>query len=58
MSKGFVCECGKYHVYDLYVFEHANTALVHTCDACGRKHRTQHFESYLIPDTEPRSEKK
>jgi len=30
MSKGFNCECGKYHQFALYVFAHSHDRLIHT----------------------------
>jgi hypothetical protein len=38
MKKGFICECGKYHEFGGYVAAHWREVLVHTCEACGRKH--------------------
>lgn len=37
-GKGFRCECGKWHPFGVYVMAHWTTLLLHTCDACGRKH--------------------
>jgi hypothetical protein len=43
MSKGFNCECGKYHQFSVYVFAHTHVELTHTCD-CGRKHMIFNLE--------------
>lgn len=34
LSKGYTCECGKFHKYPLYVCAHWDNNLLHTCD-CG-----------------------
>lgn len=36
---GFVCECGKFHKFGMYVAAHWDLELTHTCDECGRQHR-------------------
>lgn len=37
LPKGFKCQCGLFHEYDVYVYAHWDIRLTHTC-ACGRVH--------------------
>ncbi len=36
LGKGYVCHCGTYNPFSLWVFAHPTDFLLHTC-ACGRK---------------------
>lgn len=47
MSKGFKCECGRYHQYGSYVVAHSDTKLIHLC-GCGREHSIFRFNAELI----------
>ena len=58
MSKGFTCECGKYHMFNAYVFAHYADALVHVCDNCGRKHSVLFFDAQLIEEPGPKPRRK
>jgi len=40
LPKGFTCSwCGKFHLFDPYVYAHWRDVLVYTCDACGARHK-------------------
>jgi hypothetical protein len=40
MTKGFTCECGKYHEFGVWVVAHWREPLTHTCE-CGRVHHVR-----------------
>jgi hypothetical protein len=35
LSKGYVCECGKYNQFSVWVHAHLHVEIRHTCE-CGR----------------------
>lgn len=37
--QGFTCECGKFHVFGVYVMAHWDEKLIHTCPECDRVHQ-------------------
>lgn len=41
MAKVFVCECGTYHKFVMYVAAHWRDILRHTCENCGAVHTIQ-----------------
>lgn len=45
--EGFVCECGKFHAFGVYVMAHWNDCLTHTCDECGNQHTVCRGRVYL-----------
>lgn len=47
--EGFTCECGKFHVFGVYVMGHWGEELTHTCD-CGRRHIVQAGAVVLLDD--------
>jgi hypothetical protein len=36
--KGFICECGQWHLFGVWVTAHWREPLIHTCEGCKRQH--------------------
>lgn len=37
LDRGYVCTCGEYHLFSVWVYAHPDIEIVHVCDKCGRK---------------------
>lgn len=48
LPKGFICECGEYHKFGVYVVAHWQDRLTHTCDNCQRTHLVWQGKASLI----------
>ena len=38
LPKGFTCECGRYHEFDMYYFAHFDEVMIYTCPDCEQKY--------------------
>lgn len=37
LPKGYICVCGAFNQFAVWVFAHWGIKLIHTCDKCGQR---------------------
>jgi len=38
LPKGFMCKCGVWHSFPMYVYAHFREPLTYTCERCNRRY--------------------